>query len=291
MSYNKANMYDVDPHIAEIYDQSETYRDDVDLLMSLINSVNLGVLGSIGAGSEPASTTPYILEPFCGTGRILIPLAQAGHTLVGLDQAAGMLDCARQKLACLPPVMQSRVTLYRADVLVDEWPSGFNLVILGGNSLYELATAEAQEHVIRSAASSLKPGGYVYVDNDHMEGDLDLSWQQPGVRPGFPTGACADGTRVESTTETIWFDVPARLAKFRRTTRIDFPGSSETSRKGFEVEYTQQKHPVSKGEVQTWLERYGFIIEKTSGDWAGNSYTPASERAIFLARKYPGGEA
>jgi len=136
----------------------------------------------------------------------------------------------------------------------------------------ELATPEEQEHVIRMAAISLDPGGYVFVDNNHMEGGLAPSWQQPGVRSGFPSGTCADGTRVESTTETIWSDIPARLVKFRRKTLVYLPGSGDTphrptvpsataSRKVIEVAYIQQKHPVSKYEVQTWLEKYGFIIE------------------------------
>jgi SAM-dependent methyltransferase len=246
-------MYDIEPHIAEIYDQSETYHDDVDLLLSLILSGNWGARGDVGVGSEPAPTTQNapisgisILEPFCGTGRILIPLAQAGYNLVGLDQAAGMLARTRQKLACLPPEVQSRTSLCLSDVIMDEWPSGFDLVVLGGNCLYELATSEEQEHVIHSAATCLKPGGYVYVDNDHMEGGLDPSWQQSGTKPGFPSGTCADGTKVKSTTETIWFDIPARLAK------------------------------------------YGFGIDRLFGDRAGNPYTPASSRAIFWARKYPG---
>jgi hypothetical protein len=57
-------MYDVEPHVAGIYDQSETYTDDVKLIRCLI--------GERG---------PWrILEPFCGTGRILIPLAaDAAH--------------------------------------------------------------------------------------------------------------------------------------------------------------------------------------------------------------------
>jgi ubiquinone/menaquinone biosynthesis C-methylase UbiE len=76
-----AFMYDVTPHVAEIYDQSETYTDDVVLIQNLIQ----------GSGHL------RILEPFCGTGRILIPLALAGHTLVGLDNAAGMLLRAKEK--------------------------------------------------------------------------------------------------------------------------------------------------------------------------------------------------
>ena len=302
MSYNPTNVYDVDPHVAEVYDQSETYHDDVDLIVSLLTPIpgeNAQIYGLYppsrpvlrgekgGRGDERGSYI-RILEPFCGTGRILISLAQAGHTLVGLDQAAGMLERARQKLARLPEAVQGRVTLRQADVIADEWPAGFDLVILGGNCLYELATPEEQERVIRSAAASLNPGGYVYVDNDHMEGDLVPSWQQPGARLGFPTGVCADGARVESTIETIWYDAPARLVKFRRNTHIELPSDSPTHGQVIEAEYIQQKHPVSFGEVQAWLERYGFSIEKTFGDFAWNPYTPASERAIFWARKYPG---
>src|SRR3972149_2266514 len=99
MSHNP-NMYDVEPHIAEIYDQSETYADDVALIRRLI-----------GPLPHPAHCKDQqwrgrkhlrILEPFCGTGRILIPLAEDGHTLVGLDQAGGMLARAASKLA--PPL-------------------------------------------------------------------------------------------------------------------------------------------------------------------------------------------
>lgn len=270
MSYNQTNGYSLDAHIAEIYDQFVTERGDVELLLSLINS------------------RISILEPFCGTGRILIPLAQAGHTLVGLDQAAAMLARLRQKLDRLPEEVQARVAVHQADVVAEAWPAGFDLVILGGNCLYELATPEEQEQVIRLAAASLRPGGYVYVDNDHMEGDLAPSWQKPGASPSFPTGACADGTRVESTIETVWFDAPARLVRFRRATQIHLPKSAAAPEQVFCTEYIQQKHPVSQVEVQAWLERHGFRIERTFGDRAGNSYAPASERAIFWARKRGG---
>ena len=63
-------MYDIDPHLAELYDQQETYDEDILLIQKLI-----------GQGS-----VRRILEPFCGTGRILILLALAGYEVVGLDR-------------------------------------------------------------------------------------------------------------------------------------------------------------------------------------------------------------
>jgi SAM-dependent methyltransferase len=263
MTFN-AGSYDVEPHVAEIYDQSETYTDDVELIRRLID----------GRG-------PWrILEPFCGTGRILIPLALDGHELVGIDGAQGMLARARVKVSDLASAVQRCIIFSEADVTAAEWPRGFDLVILGGNCFYELATPQEQEGCIASAAASLKPGGYVYVDNNHMEGDLDESWREPGVSHRGLNGTCADGTRVESTLETIWYDVPQRLVKFLRRTRVTLPDEQVIER-----EHVQQKHPPSTGEVQGWLEAHGFEVEHLYGDRAGNPYAKDSRRAIFWARK------
>ena len=265
MSHNKTNIYDVEPHITEVYDQQETFAEDVELLRNLIG--NRGPL--------------RILEPFCGTGRILIPLASDGHSLVGLDQARGLLDRAQKKTTQLPDKLRHGITLIEADVITDEWPKDFDLVILGGNCFYELASSEEQEGCVASAAAALSPGGHAYIDNDHMEGDLDESWRRSGVGTRvFPSGICADGTRVSATVETIWFDAPRRVWRARRTVTLTFPGGRTTTK-----EWEQQKHPVSKGEVETWLHQNGFEIEHVFGDRAGNPYEPASPRAIFWARR------
>ena len=191
MVLNDTNMYDIESHVAEIYDQVETCTDDVELLRKLIG------------GRGPLR----ILELFCGTGRILIPLALDGHELVGVDQATGMLDRAQVKIDKLPADAQKSIILVKANVRTEQWPRGFDLVILGANCFYELATPQDQEHCILSAASSLKAGGYVYVDNNHMEGELDKSWQKSGVELGFPTGTCVDS-------------IPQRGRKLRTNSRV-----------------------------------------------------------------------
>lgn len=261
---NDVVTYDITPHAAEIYDQIETHQEDVRLILEMVQG-----LGHL-----------RILEPFCGTGRILVPLAVAGHEVVGLDKASGMLSRAAARIGSLDRAIQSRISLFETDVVQGAWPAQFDLVILGGNCFYELSTAEEQEKCILNALASLKPGGYVYIDNDHMEGDLAPAWQVLDKRSGFPTGVCADGTSVETWVETIWFDIPNRLAQFRRTTRVLLPDGSKIER-----EYFQQKHPVSAVEVQSWLERSGFIIEKLYGNHQANPYSREANRAIFWARK------
>ncbi len=258
------SVYDVVPRIAELYDQQENFTDDLSLIRKLLE----------GKGRL------NILEPFCGTGRILIPLALDGHHLTGLDQSQGMLERAQAKVSDLPEEVQARITLRQADVTLGGWPAGFDLVILGGNCMYELATPEDQANVIHSAALALNPGGYLYLDSDHMEGELAAAWQTPGEHPSFPSGACADGARLESSMETIWFDAPHRLARFRRRYRLTLLNGQV-----IENETVQQKHPVSMAEVKGWLEESGLTILSTYGNHNGQPYTDTAERIIFWARK------
>lgn len=258
-------LYDLDAHVAELYDQIVREAQDIALLRRLIGS----------------RTGLRILEPFCGTGRMLIPLALDGHCVVGQDCAQGMLARAQTKVRALPPEVQERVTLLPIDVLRERWPLGFDLVILGSNCLYELATSAEQAQVIASAVGALRPGGHLFVDNDHMEGELDRSWYDPPVRENvFPTGECADGTRLESRWKVIWYDAPRRLIRFLRQTRIILPDGGVVER-----EYVQQKHPVSVIEVAQWLDDQGLKIEHMLGDYEGHPYTNSSPRAIFWARK------
>ncbi len=222
-----------------------------------------------------------ILEPFCGTGRILIPLVSDGHNVVGLDRAKTMLDRAWEKVNELPYQTQCRIKLRKAEVMGKDWPKGFDIVVLGGNCLYELATSEEQEKCIAWAAASLIPGGFVFLDNDHMEGTLHESWQRLDIEEkAFPSGICIDGTTIHTQRERIWFDIAQRLVRYRRRTKITYPdGKTKT------VEYLVQCHPPSVAEMIEWLDKYGFIIEQIYGDRYGSPYKDTSDRAIIWAKQ------
>jgi SAM-dependent methyltransferase len=264
MSLNPTNPYDIDPHIAELYDLIQPGLDDVRFILRLLG-------GQSGLS---------VLEPFCGTGRVILPLAAEGHSVTGLDQSAAMLKRARDKAAALPPEVQARISLLQMDVTAAPWPAGFDLVVLGGNGLYELATADEQELCINAAARALKTGGRLYIDSDHMEGELAPDWRQQGAIKGALTGRLPNGTYIENFLETIWYDAPARLVRFKRSTVVTLPDG-----RVLECEFEQQKHPVSRGEVQAWLGRYGFTVRGLYGDRSGAAYSETSERMIFWAEK------
>lgn len=244
MSHNKTNPYDLSPAVADWYDSVENGTDDIEQIRRLL-------------GKRRGLS---ILEPFCGTGRILIPLALDGHEMVGLDQSSVMLSKAKLKSSQLPEDVQGRITLIQADVTSGGWPVGFDVVILGGNFFYELATPQEQEGCLASAAAALKTGGFLYCDSDHMEGELAEAWR---ISP-----------------ETIWCDVPARLWRGRRTSTITDSQGTTTS-----WEWIQQKHPVSAWEVRDWIVKHGFRIEKHFGGHEDVPYNDALPRTTFWARK------
>ena len=264
MSLNPTNPYDIDPHIAELYDLIQPGLDDVRFILRLLG-------GQSGLS---------VLEPFCGTGRVILPLVAEGHSVTGLDQSAAMLGRARHKAAALPPEVQARITLLQMDVTAAPWPAGFDLVVLGGNGLYELATPDEQELCINAAARALKPGGHLYIDFDHMEGELAPDWRQQGsIKKARSPGA--------------WPTAPTLKTSWRRSGMTPRPAwcassaarSSPCRRARAGVRVRQQKHPVSRGEVQTWLGRYGFTVRGLYGDRDGAPYSETSGRMIFWAEK------
>jgi SAM-dependent methyltransferase len=257
-------LYDADAHVPELYDQLETKSADLALIRFLIaGKLNL-----------------RILEPFCGTGRLALPLAQDGHLLTGIDASEHMIEAAVGKSKVLSGKRPLSFTPLRMNVLADEWPAGMDVVILAGNCFYELPTPEDQDSCIRKAYGALRPGGFLYVDNDHMEGNLSESWKNPKPVECFPSGTCADGTILKSTMEAVWYDSGARLVRFRRKTRIvPSEGQAHTT------ECMQQKHPVSIREIRDWLKAHGFELLAQYGNYDRGPCEESSDRAIFWAEK------
>jgi SAM-dependent methyltransferase len=267
MSDTTTQKYSADAHTAEIYEQIEAHTEDVALLRQLIGD-RRGLM---------------IFEPCCGTGRVLIPLAEDGHQLVGLDESPTMLARLSEKLRPLPADVRHRVHLIQATVFAAEWPAGVDVVLLGGNCFYEMSSSDEQRALIHRAAAALRPSGYVYLDNDdHQSVTLQPRWQKPPGQPGraFPSGACADGTVLEGSTETAWFDVQARLVHYIRRLRVTHPDGAVSMH-----EWRETCHPTIMADCLQWLEEAGFTVERTFGNRQGDAFGPDSPRCLVWARK------
>ena len=261
-----SNIYDMDKHIPEIYDQLENNKNDLKFLLSKLKEMN----------------SPKILEPFCGTGRLLLPLAKNGYQITGIDISKSMLKHLKSKIIKLEEDIQNNIELIQEDVLNINWSKNFDLIILGCNCLYELPTSQTQKTVIEKAFNSLNPGGLLFIDNDNMEGLLDKSWCDVGIeKKMFPSGICSHGVKIQGYAKPIWVNREKRLWKAQRRIEVVYPSGRQEERT-----YLQQKHPVSAEEVKGWLNEYGFkILKMYSGLKHKEKFKKGSKRATFLARK------
>ena len=251
-----------DPLLAELYDATETATDDVELLRRLI-----GCRGPLN-----------VLEVFSGTGRVLIPLALDGHRVTGIEIAPAMAARCTEKIARLGDEVQSRVFIEIKDALTSDWGTGFDLVALGSNALYELPQPEMQRRLIERAYQALGPGGRLFIDNDDYKGD----WGSGpfGVERTVFEGTGADGRYGRWTMESLRFDENRGVLNMKRRWRTRTATGEESH-----SEYHGSKHPVTADEIREWLDAHGFLTLEAFGDRSGNPYTSDSQRAIFWAQK------
>lgn len=169
-----------DPSLAEIYDQKENWTEDIELIREFL----------------PSRVPLNILECFSGTGRILVPLAHDGHMLTGIDISEAMMARAHDRLALLDDRIRNRVKLFTGDVLTADWGSGYDVVLLGCNCLFELSSPESQEKCIRHAYEVLVPGGYLFVDSNDSSGH-GASPEDVGTEWTGLEGTTVDGAHVK----------------------------------------------------------------------------------------------
>lgn len=110
-----------------------------------------------------------VLELAAGSGRIAVPLAAAGHRVTGVDLDPAMLARARTRTATMTaaaPGPFEPPELIEADAIDVRLAraGSFGLAILALNSLFVLATRDAQRAALRTMTDHLAPGGLAVVD-------------------------------------------------------------------------------------------------------------------------------
>jgi len=92
---------------------------------------------------------------------VLVPLAKAGHNVTGMDADEGMLARIPAKAGGL-----ANLRYTQANALTADWGGGYDVVILGDNTLMNIEHRDddkaAQRLFIKKAADALKPGGHFF---------------------------------------------------------------------------------------------------------------------------------
>ena len=244
----------------EYYDSIETQTNDWELFLELLG--------------EPKK----VLEICCGTGRILLPLARAGHEMHGIDRDNNMLSRLFAKTDG-----DENINIRLADILNAGWGTGFDAVLLAGNIIINIEGSgdykADQQKIIRKAYASLKPGGYLIMDNDgHPRPEEFFRNTDDAVIREIPK----DSHGISAKRTYFW-------SKYDKKTQIAF-GYNEFEFTLPDGQTVVQKEPWLKHipripQMTEWVKAAGFEIEDLWGDHSRNPVTEHTHRTVYWARK------
>ncbi len=227
-----------------------------------------------------ARTDGPVLELAAGTGRLAVPLATAGHAVTAVDIDPAMLERALARAIVAGPRIAARLELVEADVLDVDLPEAgsFRLAFIALNSLFLLATRDAQRGAFRTIARHLAPGGIAAVD---------IWLPDPGDLARFDGRMILEYVRPEP--ETGHDVTKTATARFDPTTGlVDLTAIYEEGLSGGTVVRWIRRDGlrlVGADELRSMAEDAGLVVEQVGGDYDLDPIGPGSERAVLIARR------
>jgi len=257
-SENARDMLDEYEQLSKYYDVwYEDYTEDIEFYRTLAER-----------------TGSPILECMCGTGRIMIPLADAGFEVTGVDKSAAMLDILSAKLDLIGGRVERNIDVIQGDVRSFKTDKRFRLAFIPFNSFLHLLTRKEQEEALENVA-------------DHMVEDGMLSISVFNPRLDRPENLMRHrGTKVTSKGEIISKFEAQTIDTSNQTTTVHyFYDISRQDREFRRVTTTMTLRFLFYQELVDLLNRCGFVLEVTYGDYAFSPYKKNSELMTFVARK------
>ena len=214
-----------------------------------------------------------VLELGCGTGRISIPLGRAGVPLVGIDRSVPMLARARQR------ARRSRlahVRLVRGDIRTLPFTArGFSMVMAPYGMLQSLLRERDLAATLASVHDVLRPGGTFGIE---LVADLP-SWAEYRKRISLKGWRRRRGGAHVTLVETV------RQDRARHLTVFDQEFTERRGRVRRSHRFALTFRTLSVPQMTRRLEKAGFEVSATLGDYRGGPWDARAEVWMILAKK------
>jgi SAM-dependent methyltransferase len=221
-----------------------------------------------------------ILELAAGTGRLTVPLAAVGHRVTAVDLDLAMLERGRARAAAAGPATERRIEFIEADLVGLDLPAAgtFHLAFIALNSLFLLATRDAQREAFRTMARHLVPGGLAVADVWLPDAD-DLA--------RFDGRLILEYERTDPETDELVTKVAAAQHDASGGV-VSLTSIYESGAQGAAATRVVRRDAlrlVSADELRDHAEAAGLEVETVAGTYDLDPIGPGSDRAIVVARR------
>jgi SAM-dependent methyltransferase len=215
-----------------------------------------------------------VLELMCGTGRIMIPLADAGLEITGVDKSGAMLDVLSSKLELIGGKVERNIDVIEGDIRTFKAERKFRLALIPFNSFLHLLNRKDQEDALANVRDHLETGGLLVISifNPRLDRPENLVRHR--------------GTKITSKGEIISKFEAQTIDLATQTTLVHyFYDISRQDKELRRVTTSMTLRFLFQQEAVDLLNRTGFAIEETFGDYALSPLKKNSELMCFVARK------
>lgn len=239
----------------------------------LYDIFNANCVEDIEMYKKVCTNATQILELGVGTGRLAIPLAQSGIHVVGIDNSSEMLSLLEKKIK-LNKI--ENISFYKQDMRSLSMNLKFNIVLCPFCTFNFLLTLDDQEKALFSIRPLLSEGAKIVFDlltvNTFSGSFIDGSLKH------FSSYICPD----ENATIEIYTS-----SKFNQSSQIF--SQERIYRKYTHGLFTAERHTIMQnrlfltGEFQLLLDRCGFKILNTYGNYSFSPFSQFSQELIVVA--------
>jgi ubiquinone/menaquinone biosynthesis C-methylase UbiE len=233
-----------------------------------------------------------VLELGCGTGRIALPLARAGVPLVGIDRSDPMLARARTRVRRAR--LATRVRLVRGDIRFLPFPAastrvapsrgrlraggsgenGFSMVFAPYGMLQSLLRERDLKATLAEVRRVLQPGGTFGLE---LVADLP-AWKEYRQRVSLKGWRNKPGGSHVTLVETVRQDRERGLTIFDQEFSERRGGRTRVHR------FALSFRTLSVPQMARRLEKAGFEVTATLGDYRGGPWDPRADVWVIVAR-------
>ncbi|MSO45810.1 MAG: class I SAM-dependent methyltransferase [Acidobacteria bacterium] len=215
-----------------------------------------------------------VLELGCGTGRVAIPLGRAGVRLTGIDRSEPMLARARRRVSRAR--LHGHVRLVRGDIRHLPFPaSAFAGVLAPYGVLQSLLRERDLAATLAAVHRVLRRGGTFGLE---LVADLP-AWEEYRKRLSLRGWRGTRGGAHLSLVETV------RQNPKKRLTIFDQEFTERRGRQRRTHRFALTFRTLSVPQMTRRLEKAGFSVTATLGDYRGGPWDPRAEVWMILARR------